>query len=107
MKRTIEVDLRKAPLAKRMFELYASGRHSLSSLRQAILNEFGVRLAKGYLESFSKIRFIWASFVGRQNLPGHSHAACFPRRFSRRFKRCFRGHNKPKYSAHEFAFGAS
>ena len=36
LERTIEVDPRKAPLARRMFDLYASGRHSLATLRKAI-----------------------------------------------------------------------
>src|SRR2546427_2241308 len=50
LEHTIEVDPRKAPLARRMFELYASGQYSLSSLQKAIKAEFGQRLAKGYLE---------------------------------------------------------
>src|SRR2546427_3111665 len=50
LEHTIEVDPRKAPLARRMFELYASGQYSLSSFQKAIKAEFGQRLAKGYLE---------------------------------------------------------
>ena len=34
LERTIEVDPEKAPIAQRIFELYASGQHSLSSLRK-------------------------------------------------------------------------
>lgn len=40
---TIEVDPEKAPLARRMFELYATGKYSLSQLRLAIRSEFGVK----------------------------------------------------------------
>src|ERR1700688_3709979 len=45
---TIEVDPVKAPLAQRMFQLYAAGNHSLSSLRKQLKLEFGQSLAKGY-----------------------------------------------------------
>src|SRR5579884_1684059 len=47
---TIEIDAKKAPIARRMFDLYASGKHSLTSLRKALQIEFGCALAKGYLE---------------------------------------------------------
>src|SRR6202163_4324687 len=52
--RTIEVDPEKAPIARRIFELYATGTHSLSSLRRALLTEFGIRMAKSYLERLLK-----------------------------------------------------
>jgi site-specific DNA recombinase len=51
LERTIEVDLRKAPIAKQMFALYASGQHSLMSLKKTLRDEFGVSLAKSYLQS--------------------------------------------------------
>src|ERR1700730_7691675 len=40
LERTIELDPEKAPVARRMFELYASGRHSLSTLRTALKGEW-------------------------------------------------------------------
>src|SRR2546422_1895456 len=64
LEHTIEVDPNKALIAQRMFALYASGQHSLSSLRKALRVEFGANLAKGYLERllknpFYKGQFIW------------------------------------------------
>src|ERR1700689_3605361 len=50
LEHTIEVDLEKAPLASRMFELYASGNNSVARLRKELHREFGRNLAKGYLE---------------------------------------------------------
>src|SRR5213075_1789545 len=62
--RSIEVDPQRAPVLRRIFELYASGQHSLTTLRQAILRESSVRLSRAYLEdilknSFYIGRFIW------------------------------------------------
>src|SRR5713101_7677459 len=64
LERTIEVDSRKAPIAQRMFDLYASGHHSLASLRKAISGEFGISFGKGYLDRvlknpFYKGQFLW------------------------------------------------
>ena len=37
--RTIEIDPTNAPIAQRIFELYGSGNHSLSTIRKAIVSE--------------------------------------------------------------------
>ncbi|MGH9709399.1 MAG: recombinase family protein, partial [Candidatus Acidiferrales bacterium] len=50
LEHTIEIDSAKAPIARRMFELYASGQHSLATARKILQTEFGQLLAKGYLE---------------------------------------------------------
>ena len=63
LEHTIEVDASKAPLAQRMFELYASGQHSLSSLRKTLKEEFGHSLAKGYLQRLLKNPFYIGQFV--------------------------------------------
>src|SRR5246127_2791900 len=47
LEHTIEIDAKKAPIAKRMFELYSSGHHSLTNVRKALHREFGTDLAKG------------------------------------------------------------
>src|SRR5438552_3289018 len=59
--RSIEVDLQRAPVLKKIFELYASGQHSLSTLRKAALRETGVRISRAYLEIILKNPF----FIGR------------------------------------------
>jgi hypothetical protein len=102
--RTIEVDSDKAPIAKRMFELYASGRHSLSSLRRALLAEFGVRMAKGYLEKLLKNPFYMGQFRWQGKTYQGSHTPLVPRQIFQEVQAMFRGRNKPKYRKHEFAF---
>src|SRR5712692_11090853 len=46
---TIEIAPENAPMAQRMFELYASGKHSLSTLRAALKGEWRQSFPKGYL----------------------------------------------------------
>src|SRR5579863_3760812 len=73
LEHTIEVDPRKAPIAKRMFELYATGQHSLTSLRIAIQDEFGTNLAKGYLERLLKNPFYRGQFWWEKKLYPGTH----------------------------------
>src|SRR5712692_10823146 len=49
LEHTIEIDPEKSPVAQRMFELYASGKHSLSTLRAALKGEWRQSFPKGYL----------------------------------------------------------
>src|SRR5438874_9061461 len=63
--RAVDVDERRAPILRRIFELYATGGHSLSTLRQAVLHELGTRLSRGYLETMLKNRFYLGFFVWR------------------------------------------
>jgi site-specific DNA recombinase len=74
LEHTIEIDSRKAPLARRMFELYASGRHSLASLRNLLKAEFGQLLAKGYLERLLKNPFYKGQFIWEDKLYNGTHA---------------------------------
>lgn len=64
LEHTIEIDSAKAPIARRMFDVYTSGQHSLNSVRKVLKTGFGVGIAKGYLERllknlFYKGQFIW------------------------------------------------
>jgi site-specific DNA recombinase len=102
--RTIEVDPDKAPIAKKMFELYASGRHSLSSLRRALLTEFGVRMAKGYLEKLLKNPFYMGQFRWEGKIYQGTHTPLVSPEIFQEVQAMFRGRNKPKYRKNEFAY---
>ena len=54
---TIEVDPVAAAVAKRMFELYATGHHSLSEVRRILSTETGRKMPKGYLHRLLKNPF--------------------------------------------------
>lgn len=49
--RSIEIDPQRAPSAVKMFELYATGQHSLASVRATLKKEDGVCLAKAHYAS--------------------------------------------------------
>ena len=52
--RAIDIDPIKAPLVKHIFELYASGRHTLLSLRKAVRSETGILINRSYFDKMLK-----------------------------------------------------
>ena len=104
LEHTIEVDSNKAPIARRMFELYASSQHSLNGVRGILKMEFGVNLAKGYLERLLKNPFYQGQFVWEEKLYSGTHKPLVSGELFEQVQAVFRGHNKPKYRRHDFAF---
>ena len=104
LEHTIEVDPVKVPLAQRMFELYAAGNYSLSSLQKQLKLEFGRSLAKGYLERLLKNPFYVGSFHWEGKIYKGTHAPFVSTELFERVQAVFRGYNKPKYGKHDFAF---
>src|ERR1700693_1243568 len=104
LERTIEIDPKKAPLARRIYELYASGDYSLSSVQKAIKAEFGQRMAKGYLERLVKNPFYVVFFVLEGKSYTGTHTPLVSVNEFEQVRNVFRGRNKPKYRKHEFAF---
>jgi site-specific DNA recombinase len=102
--RAIDIDQQKAPILRRIFERYASGRYSLTSLREALIAEDGVKLNRAYLEKILKNVFYIARFVWR----GVEYQGCHPPLISpqlfQRAQDVFAGRNKPRYRKHDFAF---
>jgi site-specific DNA recombinase len=105
LEHTIEVDPKKAPIARRMFDLYASGQHSLASVRNMLRVEFGCTLAKGYLERLLKNPFYKGQFIWEEKLYPGTQTPLVSAEVFEQVQAVFRGHNKPKYRRHEFAFG--
>ena len=102
--RTIVVDPERAPVLKRIFELYGSGQHSLTSLRNAVFEETGVRLNRAYLEKLLKSRFylgyfVWQGVEYKGTHPPLIDAATFDR-----VQDVFAGRHKPRIHKHDFAF---
>lgn len=104
LERSIEVDPAKAPLARRMFELYATGRCSLFNLGKAIQTEFGVWFGKGYLERLLKNPFYAGSFRWEDRIYAGTHTPLVDRDLFEAVQAVFRSHNKPKHRKREFAF---
>jgi site-specific DNA recombinase len=101
---TIEVDPVKAPLARRMFELYATGKYSLSQLRSAISSEFAVKMAKGYLDRLLKNPFYAGSFVWDGKTYTGTQMPLVDRSLFEQVQAAFHGRNKRRYQKHDFAF---
>jgi site-specific DNA recombinase len=102
--RTIEIDSNRGPVAKRIFELYATGNYSLSALRQTVLTETGVRLSRSYLESMLKNPFYTGFFRWQGIEYKATHPPLIDNETFEEVKSVFSGHNKPKYRKHDFAF---
>ncbi|MCI0620233.1 MAG: recombinase family protein [Acidobacteria bacterium] len=102
--RTIEVDSQNARILRGIFELYATGHHSLSSLRRAVLIETGKRFSRSYLETMLKNHFYLGYFTWQGVEYKGSHAPLVEPQLFDRVQRIFSGHNKPKYRKHDFAF---
>jgi site-specific DNA recombinase len=102
--RSIDIDESKAPIIKRAFELYATGRESLTTLRKTILENHGLRVSRAYLETILKNPFYIGQFVWRGVIYDGTHAPLISLDLFQRVQDTFAGRNKPKYRKHEFAF---
>ena len=104
LEHTIEINPQRALIAKRMFELYATGNYSLASLCKALLSEFGTKFAKGYLERLLKNPFYTGLFVWEGKTYQGTHAPLISAELFEQVQTAFRKRNKPSYKKHDFAF---
>jgi len=102
--RSIDVHDEKAKIVRHIFALYATGDHSLSSLRAASVAETGVRISRAYLETMLKNPFYIGDFVWRGERYKGSHEPLVSKEQFRCVQDVFAGHHKPKYRKHSFAF---
>ena len=102
--RTIEIDRDKAPVLRRIFELYATGNFSLTSLRKAVLTESGISICRAYLETMLKNRFYTGYFLWQGIEYKGTHEPLIDAVSFDRVQRVFSQRNKPKYRKHDFAF---
>jgi site-specific DNA recombinase len=102
--RSIDVDLERAPMVRRIFELYASGEHSLITLRKTVLNELGLRLSRSYFDKILKNRFYLGYFFWQGVEYKGTHEPLVPGDLFNRVQDVCAGRNKPKHRKHAFAF---
>ena len=105
LERTIEVDSQKAPIARRMFELYATGRYSLTGVRKLLRAEFGVSLGNGYIDRLLKNPFYTGSFYWQNKLYSGTHEPLIDPTTRDQVQAVLANRNRPKYRRREFAFG--
>jgi site-specific DNA recombinase len=104
LEHSILVNEVKAPIARRMFQLFATGQYSLTGLRVQLKAEFGTNLAKSYLARLLKNPFYIGQFYWEKKLYSGTHRALVSRATFDCVQKVFANHNKPKYRAHEFAY---
>ena len=104
LERTIEVEPDKAPIAQRIFELYGTGKHSLSNLRRVVASETGRLFAKGYLDKILKNPFYSGFFLWEGKTYKGTHTPLVSSELYERVQGVFRSHNRPKQRKHQFAF---
>src|SRR5437588_1121568 len=102
--RTIEIHPENAEIAKRIFELYASGQNSLSEVRRIIRQETGKTLSKAHLHSTLKNPFYTGNFLWGGKLYCGTHPTFINPDLYERVQTVLRGHNKPKYGKQQIAF---
>ncbi|MGE0406789.1 MAG: recombinase family protein, partial [Candidatus Korobacteraceae bacterium] len=100
--RAIDVNSKTMPVVQRLFEMYASGNFSLSSLRIAIRKESGTQISRAYLETILKNRFYIRYFTWRGIEYKGKHEPIINLCLFNRVQAAFRNHNKPKYRKHDF-----
>lgn len=102
--RTIEVDPDTSPIVSRIFELYASGNHSLTTLAKSIRNESGRGMSRANVWLILKNPFYVGSFTwGEQSYQGKHELFLDPNVY-REAQAVLNGHNHPKHSKREIAF---
>jgi site-specific DNA recombinase len=102
--RDIEVDPQRAPVLRKIFEMYASGQYSLTTLREALLKTLGVRINRSYLETILKNPFYIGRFVWQGIEYKGTHEPLISLELFQWVQDTFAGRNKPKYRKHDFAF---
>ncbi len=102
--RTIEIHPETAPLAKRLFELYGAGGHSLATLRKTIAVEFGKLFSKGYLDHTLKNPFYAGSFYWQGKLFQATHTPLISRELFQQVQVVLSDCGRPRSRKHQFAF---
>jgi site-specific DNA recombinase len=101
---TIQVEQDAAAIAKRVFELYASGQHSLAQLRHIIRTETGRTFQKGYLHKLLKNPFYSGFFEWNGERYKGTHPLIISPNLFNQVQAVLDGHNRPHYQKHIFPF---
>jgi hypothetical protein len=87
-----------------MFELYASGAHTLSTVSRTIRTETGKRISRGNVHLLLQNRFYVGSFDWSGKTYAGTHPVFIRADVFERVQAVLTGHNRPKYSKRDIAF---
>jgi site-specific DNA recombinase len=102
--RTIEIHPEKSLIAKRIFEMYVSGRYSLLSLSKALRHDTGTCMSKTNLHKMLNNPFYIGQFEWGGRTYAGTHKSIIRSELYVQAQEALHGHNKPKYSKHDIAF---
>ena len=102
--RTIEVDSGKSEIVRRLFEYYASGNFSLTTLRKRVLEETGIPINRAYLEKILKNRFYLGFFEWQGREYKGSHPPLVSLSVFEQVQAVFAGRHKGRKRKHNFPF---
>ena len=107
--RLVELDANKAPLIQRLFELYSSGKYSLSRLRdkihlEGLASRTGKRLSKSMVEAILKNPFYYGEFVWSGNKYIGNHKPVVGRELFEAVNKTLKDGSKAKGTKKSFAF---
>src|SRR5258708_19653058 len=87
-----------------MFEIYATGAHTLTTLAKKIRIETGKTISRGNVYLVLKNRFYTGSFEWMEHTYPGTHPVFVKRELFDQVQAVLSGHNRPKYSKREIAF---
>ncbi len=102
--RTIEIHPENSGIVQRIFELYAAGGCSLSTLRKVVRTETGKIISRAYLHTILLNPFYVGQFVWGGKTYQGTHKTFISRELFEAAHAVLHGHNRPKYRKHEIAF---
>lgn len=102
--RTIEIDAVDSPMANQLFELYATGAHTLSTLRKFLKTEYGKTMSMGNLHLILKDNFYIGTFEWAGETYAGTHSLFVNPKTFQRVQEVLAGHNRPRYSKRDIAF---
>ena len=102
--RNLVPDSEQAPVIQRIYELYASGQHSLADIRKMIKAETGRQWPKSDLERKLKNPLYCGLFVWNGKTHEGKHQPLVSAQLFGQVQSVFKGHNHGKERKHTFAF---
>ena len=107
--RLVEKDSEKAPLVRRLFELYSTGEYSLSQVRDRVhaaglRSRMGKKLSIGMVESILKNPFYHGEFIWKGSRYTGNHEVLISRELFEKVQQAFRKDGKTKSRKRQFAF---
>jgi site-specific DNA recombinase len=101
--RTIDVDPVCSPMVTQLFDLYATGAHTLSTLRKFLKTEYGKTMSKANVHLVLQNKFYTGTFKwGGETFTGTHPLFINPKTFAK-VQAVMEGHNRPKYSKRDAA----